>query len=551
MAYTLHAGSTPFTTPGHHSTPSAAGSSPFNSGSTGHTPLQPRTPNVPQDPFSAPSTSQRPDPFNFSPFHSNAKPASLQINAEATPAPAATKKGYRFTAYTGRENSTNVAAHRPLNSSPLAQGTPVRRQHNYNNNNMDDMEDEEDDDAFSAHQPSSPLSRVAPWSSSTATGPSSAGTSSHSHSSHSGFGFTVGSSSTSASSTRRSIMKTPGRDDEDEEEVEDDAVNPSPLFHRRRAQYKSTAPSLSAATRRRISSGSTSRSPAMPRYASPTSSPPIAALFENPRATAAAGEDENPRKAFLRERFKKTYFARATKAREEAVRKRRRRVEGLEGRVGESDEEMEEEGDEAILNDVLFARIMASLNKKQERAYRISYAREVGSSFDPDLEDVSRWEQELSGAPLPPTSFSNHAPSPHRPSPYQSTSTGFPTNGGGGSSPPRPPTEYEYGYDGYGYDGDEGEEDFVGLEEAEIEAYAEEYARAVEGREAEAASASSSGTGTGAHSSGTGVHSSTSTGVQQGQGQDVGNLLEGLEDLPEEELFGVWNWDEGDEMDLS
>ncbi|KAF6756364.1 hypothetical protein DFP72DRAFT_893976 [Ephemerocybe angulata] len=354
-------------------------------------------------------------------------------------------------------------------------------------------------------------------------------------------------------------MKTPGRDDDDDlEEVEDDAVNPSPLFHRRRAQYKSTAPSLSAATRRRISSGGTSlnsRSPAMPRYASPTSSPPIAALFENPRAGAAAGEDENPRKAFLRERFKKTYFARATKAREEAVRKRRRRVEGLEG-MG-SDEEMEEEGDEAILNDVLFARIMASLNKKQERAYRISYAREVGSSFDPDLEDVSRWEQELSGAPLPPTSFSNHPASPHRPSPYQSTSTGnnssgFPSNGGG-SSPPRPPTEYEYGDDGEGYG--HGEEDFVGLEEAEIEAYAEEYARAVEGREAEAASASGSSSGTGAHSSGTGAHSS-GTGAQQGQGQgagqgDVANLLEGLEDLPEEELFGVWNWDDGDEMDLS
>jgi hypothetical protein len=29
--------------------------------------------------------------------------------------------------------------------------------------------------------------------------------------------------------------------------------------------------------------------------------------------------------------------------------------------------------------------------------YRLSYAQEVGSSFDPDIEDASSWEQELTG----------------------------------------------------------------------------------------------------------------------------------------------------------
>ncbi|KAF6756362.1 hypothetical protein DFP72DRAFT_1066717 [Ephemerocybe angulata] len=409
------------------------------------------------------------------------------------------------------EDALGVSAPRALDvrcrAEPFALARTPRL---YNSNSMDDMEDEEDDDA------------------STATGPILRRDLIHSH--YSGFRFTVG-----PSSARRNVMKTPGGDDDDEEEVEDDAVNPSPLFHRRRAQYKSTAPSLSAATRRRISSGGTSRSPAMPRYASPTSSPPIAALFENPRATAAAGEDEDPRKAFLRERL------------------RRQEAEGGGFGGGESDGEMEEEGDEALLNDVLFARIMANHNEKQERAYRISYAREVGSSFDPDLEDVSRWEQELSGAPLPPTSFSPSHPSST--SHHHGGGNAFSTNGGGGSSPPRAPTEYEHDGDGYWggggggrkgkktlWAGEEAEEDFVGLD-------AEEYARAVEGRE---------GRGRG----GFGVWFYFCTGAQQqgqdagvggrgGQGQDVGNLLEGLEDLPEEELFGVWNWDEGDEMDLS
>ena len=40
---------------------------------------------------------------------------------------------------------------------------------------------------------------------------------------------------------------------------------------------------------------------------------------------------------------------------------------------------------------------MADATRKQTHAYRVSYAQEVGSSFDPDLEDVSSWEQELAG----------------------------------------------------------------------------------------------------------------------------------------------------------
>jgi hypothetical protein len=40
---------------------------------------------------------------------------------------------------------------------------------------------------------------------------------------------------------------------------------------------------------------------------------------------------------------------------------------------------------------------MANATRKEHHSYRISYAQEVGSSIDPDLEDVATWEQELAG----------------------------------------------------------------------------------------------------------------------------------------------------------
>jgi hypothetical protein len=40
---------------------------------------------------------------------------------------------------------------------------------------------------------------------------------------------------------------------------------------------------------------------------------------------------------------------------------------------------------------------MENIKRKDKHAYRLSYAYEVGSSFDPDMEDVARWERELNG----------------------------------------------------------------------------------------------------------------------------------------------------------
>lgn len=46
---------------------------------------------------------------------------------------------------------------------------------------------------------------------------------------------------------------------------------------------------------------------------------------------------------------------------------------------------------------------MESSFRKSQHSYRVSYALEVGSSFDPDLEDVAKWEEELHGTVISST----------------------------------------------------------------------------------------------------------------------------------------------------
>lgn len=47
---------------------------------------------------------------------------------------------------------------------------------------------------------------------------------------------------------------------------------------------------------------------------------------------------------------------------------------------------------------------MVNTNRRQQHSYRVSYEIEVGSSFDPNLEDADAWEQELTGK----ISFASH-----------------------------------------------------------------------------------------------------------------------------------------------
>lgn len=53
---------------------------------------------------------------------------------------------------------------------------------------------------------------------------------------------------------------------------------------------------------------------------------------------------------------------------------------------------------------------MASARHKQQHKFRLSYQLEVGSSIDPDMEDISRWEHELQGpTPIAPPTV-KHSP---------------------------------------------------------------------------------------------------------------------------------------------
>ncbi|KAI0711271.1 hypothetical protein C8Q76DRAFT_622983 [Earliella scabrosa] len=119
------------------------------------------------------------------------------------------------------------------------------------------------------------------------------------------------------------------------------------------------------------------------------------------QATSAPTE-EPPRKAFLRERLQARCLERAQKKRERAIAQGRRHMssepssDGLEDMMDEDDED-----EENMLNDELFRRIVESAKRKERHGYRLSYACDVGSSFDPDMEDPKEWEDELQGiAPL-------------------------------------------------------------------------------------------------------------------------------------------------------
>ncbi|EPQ53545.1 hypothetical protein GLOTRDRAFT_139742 [Gloeophyllum trabeum ATCC 11539] len=117
---------------------------------------------------------------------------------------------------------------------------------------------------------------------------------------------------------------------------------------------------------------------------------------------SGGSEGPAPQKSLLRERFKARCFERARRAREKAV-TRRRKYESepssdgfdLDADMDMDDGKEDEEEEEEDLDDELFRRIMNSVNRKAQHAYRVSYEWEVGSSIDPDMEDVSRWEQEL------------------------------------------------------------------------------------------------------------------------------------------------------------
>lgn len=279
----------------------------------------------------------------------------------------------------------------------------------------------------------------------------------------------------------------------------------TPLVARRRAQYKSMNGFASGGS-------SVARASSMRR----TSGTPLPSLFAStPRMT------DDPQKAFLKERFRKRVVQARTSKRKSAREQELNSEDGFfaadrgDDEMGDSDDE--EGDDEDVLNDELFRRMMLNMERKRAHQIRVSYQNEVGGS-DWD-EDVTQWEHELESAPAPSST----------PSPPTSTSTATPPRNNSsarmreynrliGRNVPTtvlPAVDKE-------------QEDvaaLAALEDDELEAYAEEYARLA------------------AEEEGSHVHHNF-----VGAAEDT---LAWLEGVPEEELFGAWNWSsDGEDIEM-
>ncbi|KAH7882495.1 hypothetical protein F5I97DRAFT_1931698 [Phlebopus sp. FC_14] len=154
-------------------------------------------------------------------------------------------------------------------------------------------------------------------------------------------------------------------------------LNSSPLA----SPMMFSSPTTAAQARRRSHYKS-----AAPRFSHRTPDSPAKRFFSRTKDL----NSEDPQKSFLRERLQ-------ARCRESAQRQRERAV-FLSRSSGFSDEFMdceEDESDDVVMQDELFRKIIQSANHKKRHAFRLSYSLEVGSSFDPDLEDATTWEIEL------------------------------------------------------------------------------------------------------------------------------------------------------------
>ncbi|KZO98701.1 hypothetical protein CALVIDRAFT_535302 [Calocera viscosa TUFC12733] len=102
--------------------------------------------------------------------------------------------------------------------------------------------------------------------------------------------------------------------------------------------------------------------------------------FRKPR------EDE-PVKMLWRERLEQ-------RCRDRVVEKRRKSQDRKRGLEGAADEEMDDEQADDM-DDELIRRAIVADARRIQRNQEIAYARDVGSSIDPDMEDVGALEREL------------------------------------------------------------------------------------------------------------------------------------------------------------
>ncbi|THH04349.1 hypothetical protein EW145_g5581 [Phellinidium pouzarii] len=159
----------------------------------------------------------------------------------------------------------------------------------------------------------------------------------------------------------------------------------------------------------------TKSSPLAPLVLSPSSSPgPISPVVEaqtrrrsqyksrtagpSNRAIGSPPASETNQTVFLRERFKAKCFERARLAREKGVLRRRSAAsdissDGFDVEMDMDDEDIRDDDDG--FDDELFQRIVTNEKRKLAHTYALSYELDVGSSFDPDMEDAEEWERHV------------------------------------------------------------------------------------------------------------------------------------------------------------
>ncbi|KAF8495029.1 hypothetical protein JB92DRAFT_3147043 [Gautieria morchelliformis] len=122
--------------------------------------------------------------------------------------------------------------------------------------------------------------------------------------------------------------------------------------------------------------------------------------------------EDTPQKQFLRERFKAHCLERARKGRGRTVQTAREAsfAAGTSSDGFDMDDDVMDEGDENILNDEIYRRVMLNEAHRSHYAQRVSFEAEFGSSIDPNMyEDMNTLEWEFTGkAPK----FRNPSPTP-------------------------------------------------------------------------------------------------------------------------------------------
>ncbi|KAH8832284.1 hypothetical protein DL96DRAFT_1581561 [Flagelloscypha sp. PMI_526] len=178
------------------------------------------------------------------------------------------------------------------------------------------------------------------------------------------------------------------------ENVPPDPTSPLARKHPRFGQYKASGfarRSLGGGPRLLRPGSSTTRSPIFQHDQTPSSA--VAHVLSSPLDQSA--------QSLLRSKFIVQADRSAQNFRFKMIQKRRGRKLNsqdpfLDDDMGDEDEENSVDG---LANDELFTRLLDYSQHKQRHQYNLSYEYDVGSSFDPNMEDPAVWEEELTAQP--------------------------------------------------------------------------------------------------------------------------------------------------------